>query len=566
MKTKIFQKVGLLGAATLLLLASVGCNSEQSGKDDNGNSKLIIYSESATYEGPVDGYMGKYLEDKANVALNVVPNSVGGSSRFETKLATGDLGNLIVFTSAADFKKAIDAGAVLDLKDELKNLPNIARFSKAVDRVKNSFGGVYGIPTGVSASNEVNQIDPVVIPSLRFDYYQELGTPEVKDYWDFYDVIEKMVKAHPTTEGGDTFYGLSLFSEWDGNSVGMAQKVAEAYGYTASDGVNKYSFIMPHATEDKVENLLADDSYYLKSLQWFNKFYQNGMLDEDSVSQTWADFLKKAEKGQSAIWMFGYMGDLNFNPMNQDLVKQGKGYKRIPFANLKAAEAKSSTVGSSWFWAVSSSTENKEAALKLLDFFYSDEGALAYHLGPKGLLWDINEKGEPIVTELGKAPYETAVPEEWGGGKVDDTLKTMFNGAALDGNSISPILNAPMNKTTWKSYLQDNATMLDKNWTKHYDGVLSAKEYMVKNGRVASYTVVDVPNFQYDDLLAVKRDQVGSIIKELSWKMIYAKNNDEFEALKKEMIQKAKSLGYDECVAFEEEAAKVWFKARKAAN
>lgn len=564
MNKKLLQKAGLLGTAALLLIASVGCSSGSSGQDGDGTAMLSVYTESATYEGAVGGYMGKYLKDKVNVSLNVVPNSVGGSSRFETKLATGDLGDLIVFTSADDFKKAIDAGAVLDLKDELGNLPNIARFGEAIDRMESGFGGVYGIPTGVSAANEVSQVDPNAIPSLRFDYYQELGTPEVKDYWEFYDVIEKMVKAHPTTEGGDKFYGLSLFSEWDGNSVNMARRMAAAYGYTESDGVNKYNFIMPHATEDKVENFLADDSYYLKSLQWFNKFYQNGMLDEDSVSQTWADFLKKAEKGQSAIWLYGYMGDLNFNPMNQTLVEQGKGYKRIPFANLQAAEAKTSTVGSSWFWAVSSSTKNKENALKLLDFFYSDEGAVGYHLGPEGLFWELNENGEPVVTELGKASYDTAVPEEWGGGKVDDTLKNMLNGPAVDQNIISPILNAPMNKTTWKSYLQDNAALLDKNWTEHYDGALSAKEYMIEKEMIAPYTVVNIPNFEYDDQLAVKRDQVGSIIKEMSWKMIYAKNDTEFESLKNEMIQKAKSLGYDECVAFEEQGAKVWFEARKA--
>ncbi|NMO94967.1 extracellular solute-binding protein [Paenibacillus lemnae] len=562
----MFKKAGLWGASALLLIASVGCNSGKSGESGEGTPELSIYTQSATYEGPVDGYMGKFIKDKVNVKLNVVPNSVGGSSRFETKLATGDLGDLILFTSADDFKKAIDAEAVVDLNEELGSMPNVARFEEAVERMMNNFDGVYGIPTGVATSNEVHKLDPVVIPSLRYDYYEELGTPEIKEYWDFYDVIKQMVKDHPTTESGDRFYGLSLFSEWDGNSVGMATKVAEAYGYSNTDGVNRYNFIMPHATEDKIENLLAEDSYYLKSLDWFNQFYQDGMLDEDSVSQTWADFLKKAEKGQSAIWLFGYMGNLNFNPMNQELVEQGKGYKRIPFAELKAAEAKTATIGSNWFWALSSSTKNKEAALKLLDFFYSDEGALGYHLGPQGLFWDVNESGEPVVTDLGNAPYETAVPEEWGGGKVDDTLKMMFNGAALDQNVISPVFNAPMNKTAWKSYLEDNAKLLDKNWTEHYDGALSAKEYMVKNDMVAPYTVVAVPNFQFDDQLAVKRDQVGSIIKELSWKMIYAKNDAEFEALKKEMIQKAKSLGYDDVVAFEEEAAKVWFEARKAVN
>lgn len=563
MKKNMLQKVALLSAFAMLLMATVGCSTGPLGNSDNDTTNLTIYTGSSTYEGAIGGYMGKYMKDKLNVSLNVMPNSVGGSSRFETKLATGDLGDLIVFTSSDDFKKAIDAGGVLDLKGDLGNLPNISRYDEAIARMESSFGGVYGIPTAVSNANEVTQIDPVTVPSLRFDYYEEMGAPEIKDYWDYYDVIKKMVKAHPVTESGDKFHGLSLFSEWDGRSVNMAKQIAPSYGYTSTDGVNNYDFIMPHGTEEKIERILDNESYYMQALQWFNKFYQNGMLDEDSVSQTWEDYLAKANKGQSAIWMFGYMGNLNFNPTNPDLVAQGKGYKRIPFTNLKASEAKTSTVGGRWFWAVSSSTKNKEEALKVLDFLYSDEGAVAYHLGPKGLLWELDDKGAPTLTDLGKKPVDTAVPAEYGGGKVSDTFKYMFNGTAIDENTVSPILNAPMNKTTWKSYLQDNAALLDQNWTKHYDGALSAKEYLIQKNMLASYAIVNVPNLNYDDQLAVKRDQVGEVIKEMSWKMIYAKNDAEFDSLKAEMIQKAKNLGYDDCVEFEEQGAKVWFETRK---
>jgi putative aldouronate transport system substrate-binding protein len=562
---KKLKQTGISGVAALLLLTTA-CSPATSDGGTDEMPRLTIYTQSTTYEGAIGGYMGKFLQDELNMSINVIPNSVGGSSRFETKLATGDLGDLILFTSADDFLKAVEAEAVLNLEEELADLPNVARFGDAVERIKTNYGGLYGIPTVVSTDNQVNQINPVSIPSMRFDYYQELGAPEVSDYWDYYDLIEQMVEAHPVTESGDTFYGMSLFSQWDGRSVNMARQVAPSYGYTTSDGVNNYDFIMPHGTEDKVEVFLEEGSYYLKTLQWFNKFYQNGMLDEDSVSQTWDDYLAKANKGQSALWMYGYMGDLNFNPSNQSLLEEGKGYKRIPFTNLKASEAKTSTVGSRWFWAIASTSDNKEAAVRLLDYFYSDDGALAYHLGPQGLLWDLNGEGEPFLTELGKGPVDTAVPEENGGGKTGDTLKYLFNGPAVDENNISPLLQAPMNRTTWKSYLLDSATPLDRNWTEHFDGALSAKEYMVANDLLASYSVVNVPNFKYDDQLAVKRDQVGSVIKELSWRMIYAKSDAEFESLKNEMITKAKSLGYDECVAFETAAAQVWFDARKAAN
>ncbi|WP_339233736.1 extracellular solute-binding protein [Paenibacillus sp. FSL R5-0517] len=566
MKKKVFQKAGLISAALLLVLSTVGCNTNGIGNTDNKTPNLTIYTQSATYEGAVGGYMGKVMKDKLNVSLNVMPNSVGGSSRFETKMATGNLGDMVLFTSSDDFKKAIEAGSVLDLKEDLDQMPNVSRFKEAITRMEDSFGGVYGIPTGVSDVNNVTQLDPVSIPSLRFDYYQELGTPEIKEYWDYYDVIKKMVEAHPTTENGDKFYGMSLFSEWDGRSVNMAKQIALSYGFTSTDGVNSYDFIMPHGTEDKIEKILDENSYYLQALKWYNKFYQNGMLDEDSVSQTWEDYLAKANKGQSALWVYGYMGTLNYNPSNLEMVKRGKGYKRIPFSNLMASEAKTSTVGGRWFWAISSTSENKEASIKVLDYFYSDEGALNYHLGPEGLFWQKNDKGEPELTELGKSPVDSVVPDEFGGGKTGDTFKYMFNGAALDENTINSTIKAPMNKTTWKSYLQDNAELLDQNWTEHYEGALSAKEYLLKNNMLASYTVVNVPNFKYDDQLAVKRDQVGEIIKELSWKMIYARNDAEFSSLQAEMIQKAKSLGYDECVVFEEQAARAWFEARKAAK
>lgn len=568
MKEEMFRKICRLGGVGLLLLSIAGCSSKGSGSADEGPTSLSIYTESATYEGAVEGYSGKYLKDRLNVALNITPNMVGGTARFETKLATGDLGDLIIFTSVDDFNKAIEAGAVFDLKDELSKMPDVSRFHDAVSRVEKNFNGLYGIPAVVSLKSEVTKTDPSTMPSMRFDYYQELGSPEVKEYWDYYDLAEKMVKAHTLTESGDKFYGLSLFSEWDGKSMLMAKQIAINYGYARSDGTNSYEFIMPHVTEDKVENILQEGSYYLKSLQWFNKFYQNGMLDEDSVTQTWQDYLAKANKGQSAIWPFGYMGDLNFNPNNTSLLAEGKGYKRIPFTSMKIADGKTSTIGNNWYWAVSSSSTHKDKAIEFLNFLYSDEGALVNNLGPEGIGWQLNDKGEPEATELSKSPAGTLIPEELGGGKIGDGMdfKTMFNGPTIDNNSVSPILNAPMNRVLWKSYLEDNATKLDKNWSAHYEGALSAKEYILKHNLLASYAPVDVPNFKYDDQLAVKRDQVGEVIKEMSWKMVYAKDDAAFASFQKELIQKAKNLGYDECVSFEEQGAQAWFAARKAAQ
>ena len=51
-----------------------------------------------------------------------------------------------------------------------------------------------------------------------------------------------------------------------------------------------------------------------------------------------------------------------------------------------------------------------------------------------------------------------------------------------------------------------------------------------------------------DDAQA-KRAQFAPIMKECSWKCVYAKGDAEFDALWKEMVETCKSYGYDDVAA-----------------
>ena len=67
-----------------------------------------------------------------------------------------------------------------------------------------------------------------------------------------------------------------------------------------------------------------------------------------------------------------------------------------------------------------------------------------------------------------------------------------------------------------------------------------------------------------DAMLQQKSSQVGSVISEYSWKMVLASSEAEFEALRDEMIAKAKGLGYDDVVAFGVLQVEQLFRARTA--
>lgn len=55
---------------------------------------------------------------------------------------------------------------------------------------------------------------------------------------------------------------------------------------------------------------------------------------------------------------------------------------------------------------------------------------------------------------------------------------------------------------------------------------------------------------------------MGSVISEYSWKMALAASEEEFNALRDEMLKKAKGLGYDDVVAFGVKQVEQLFRAR----
>lgn len=61
------------------------------------------------------------------------------------------------------------------------------------------------------------------------------------------------------------------------------------------------------------------------------------------------------------------------------------------------------------------------------------------------------------------------------------------------------------------------------------------------------------------------RSQCKNVIVETSWKMVFAKDEETFYALKEEMQTTAKSLGYEQVLAFDMENAHNKIKAKQAA-
>jgi putative aldouronate transport system substrate-binding protein len=67
-----------------------------------------------------------------------------------------------------------------------------------------------------------------------------------------------------------------------------------------------------------------------------------------------------------------------------------------------------------------------------------------------------------------------------------------------------------------------------------------------------AYASTQAPAEQPADIKQ-KNSEVGKVIKEYSWKMMFAKDDNEFNSLKQQLITKAKGLGYDDVVKWDVE-------------
>lgn len=556
-----------------MVVGMVGCSSNSSSSTSSDSSskkdllKLDVFSMTANYAGMQSGWFAKVIKDKFNIELNIIaPNLQGGDSKYATAMAAGNLGDIVIFGADDDkYKNAIKAGVLLDwTKDNLleKTGKSISSYPKAIEKAKTNFGNgksVYGL--GHSVSNE-----PATSPSegntmtygpdLRWDVYNKIGKPEIKTMEDYLPVLQKMQKAEPKSDSGKPTYGFSMWPDWDGNLMMNAKQFACMQGY------DELGFLLVNANEDKYQDFLQTDGYYLRTLKMYYNANKMGLVDPDSISQKFDNVSTKMIDGQILFTWFPWMST-SYNTKAR--VDAGKGFAFVPFSEEKVYSYGFANYGGNRIISIGSKTKQPTRVMELVDWLYSPEGVMVSNYGPKGLAWDVKD-GKPTLTDFGKKALPTndvQVPTNYGGGSWKDGVNAM-NYVTVNTSSIDPDFKEPYDYQQWKTTIADSSK-LDKDWQTQMKAS-TAKEYLVKNKMIAVSPVTIFTAASPDTTVQQKMNQIKTIIVQDSWKMVFAKNDAEYNSLLKDMTTKAKGLGYDDVVKFWITQAEATFSARKTAK
>ncbi|WP_276356784.1 extracellular solute-binding protein [Cohnella caldifontis] len=555
--------------------------SPEGGLDHTKELELTVFSTTANYAGEQTGWYGKILKDKFNIKLNIIASNLdGGQNKIAAMMASGDLGDIVVFGSdKTDYPNAIKGGLLLDwTKDGLLDKYGkyiVDNFPKAIEKAKIAFGGgqaVYGLGHNV-AGNQPGPSEGKDLtwgPELRWDLYKQLGYPEIRTPQDYLGVLKKMQELEPKNEQGKKTYAFSLWSDWDGNyKMTLAKQFANMYGYDE----NGATLLYVAADEDKYYEFLSDDSWYMKSLKLYFDANQMGLVDPDSLTQKFDDVVGKYKDGRLLFSWFPWLGSANYNTPDRTAV--GKGFATVPFKEEKVYSWGFNQYGNDWIMAIGAKAKEPERIMEFINWLYTPEGAMlssgggtAIQNGPKGLTWDLDKDGKPFVTDFGWQAFAdqkgTIVPDEYGGGTFYDG-QSQINFSNVAPGLTNPETGEPYDHNLWTSSLKRNPSQLDQEWRDKM-GALTPKEYFVKNNMiaVAPQGFTGKPPLMMDKALEQKNAQIGTVIQQYSWKMIFAKDEAQYDKYKQEMMDKVKGLGYDEVLAFSVKKAEELFESRKS--
>jgi multiple sugar transport system substrate-binding protein/putative aldouronate transport system substrate-binding protein len=554
---KAAKRAVVAGVTSAMALTSLSGCGGGSGSKSSEPITITVFSQRANYSGEQTGWSAQVLLDKFNVKLNIIPDSDGV---FDTRMEAGDLGDIVVLGSDKDYTKAYDAGLLFDWEEDdilsdygsyiEENMP----YALEKNRSMNDDGKIHGLGYEVATSSEDLQ-SFFYTWDIRWDLYMQLGHPEVNDLDDMVELFKQMKEICPTDDAGNPTYAVSMWPDWDGDMMMYVKSTATAYYGYDEFGVGLYN-----PTNGEFIGALDDNSPYLEMLEFYNKLYQNDLVDPDSMTATYDTAIEKIKKGGTFFSIFNYSGYLAYNTDTH--IEEGKMMRSLVPTEASPIVYGMNVLGSNNYWAIGSKTEYPELCMEIINYLCTPEGRMTFEYGPQGVTWDYDEDGNTYFTELGKLTNNdpsTQMTDGYSGTYKDGQLQINCITWSLDASN--PDSNGETyNDESWKSNQTEAVSEVDQDW-RDYTGATTINEYMLSGNYLVSPGSGYVASTKSDELKTTWA-QVTKCITDYSWKAVYAKDDAEFESIVSEMISKAKSYGYQDCWDWSNDEAAI----RKAAE
>lgn len=488
------KKVWAAGMSLVLFLCA-GCGkpgNEKKTEEEKEEAFLtgLILPSHVQEQGKWTGACAEKLLADTGVHLEFYPN--GSETTLKQYISAGTLPDLIGFDTGEE-RLLENLGLLLDLDKYQEQLPSVFQteaYQEALNYCRENFGGeekeLLLLPVNVG---EQCKKEYPWMPMLQWQPYEQAGCPKIESLWDYLDVVEEMYRYKPMTALQERVYGFSLYGESDDSVLSEVSALSHLYGI--ENGRISPLIEMDGETKE-IRRITDDESFYKKALRFYFEANQRGLLDPDSRTQTYEGFRQKYDEGRILFANYSWIVEKYNEGIEKNEIKTN-AYVPVTSSDMRIYQEPDSVAGTGIYFGISRNAVDKEGALKLLNWLYDPEN-ITY-------LYENEEDAQPFE-ELGLTREEAGAPH-----------RELGSSELLEKN-----------KET-----SENPE----------EGVLG--EASVQEGVSAVYMLPPMPTW-----IEKLTKEIGERVVELSWNMIYASNQEEFERYWKIMRTSVKSLGMDE--------------------
>jgi putative aldouronate transport system substrate-binding protein len=412
--------------------ADPSTSTESKGAVPTGDPvKISVGSQSEYQTVPCQWYetdVFQELQKQANVIIDSF--NYYDADKFNMLLAGNDMPDIIFSYSPQKLPDIIDAKLALDLKPYLSTYTDIDgdAYKQSNQIISSYYGGeekaLYFLATYIGL--ELRDGGTINYRGYfpRWDWFKEIGAPEIKTSDDYIAAIEAMVAKHPTTADGKKVYGTGLegtnFENWYTNGCFSKPAYMNLWtfgGYLYMEGLDDGKLYNAYTNLER--------SAFWEDMKFYNKLWNKGLLDPDSFTMTAEQRQAKSAAGQYAVEM---------NWPNDDLYAAESAKDPNTLAGIIAIPSEASFVFADYhqvngyfpsnFQFVSANSKAIDGALSFLNVCRKVENQRLIYSGFEGKHYTIVD-GVPTPTEETLA-MRLANSDEWKKSGIGNTCNFSF--------------------------------------------------------------------------------------------------------------------------------------------
>ena len=425
---KIKRLVALLAAATLTAGMVSGCGSEKKEKTtEAGTTATANNADGEDSTGSNASAQGEYSDDEivdftaffavpgseindGNEIQEIIAKKTGVRVK-ETWLAgqteSEAVGTIIAggeypdFINASDSMSALyDAGALIAWDDYIDKYPNIKNYyGEDWEKFRREDGHIYWmnpfwhILNEDSTTTHNDEAFWIQVRVLEWANYPKIETMD-----EYFDLLRDYAKANPTMEDGTQIIPYTILCEdWRYFCLENAPQFLDGY---PNDG----SVIVDPKTETVIDyNTTPTAKKYFQKL---NEEYKAGIVDPQSFTQTYDEYIAKLSTG-AVLGMIDQWWDFAFTVNDvfkqQGLDEKGCNYVPLGLTIEKGMENQWHTEGGTLNnlsgIAITVDCKDVDKAFQFIDTLLSEEMQVLRFWGVEGVDYNVDENGVFYRTE-----------------------------------------------------------------------------------------------------------------------------------------------------------------------